>query len=565
MRLRATADTLIGLQLVRGSRVSVATTRALCRCRQRFGLLLRLAVCCLLPALPVGSSLHSARAADLSVLRWADEGIADLVTLDPASIGDETARLAMGFVFEGLVRQGPNLTVAPAAADRWTVSKDGRTYTFWLRPDLRFGDGAQVTSADVVYSLDRALSPAFSRTANLYVLGNIEDAAARSAGKIKILTGVRALSPDVVRITLSTPVGSFLTRLGLPEAAIVPRTRILRQGSLWTEHAMGTGPFVVQSWQHGHALQLVPNRYYYGPRPRVALSIVFVPEPTTAFKLFQAGALDVMGSIAFPADQVYRVDGDPQFHRTPTLATTFLMLNERYAPLNQDHVREALAHALNKPPLVSAVLGTLAQATDGMLPPGMPGYDPHLLGARYDPALARALLAQAGYPGGRGFPSLVFSTDQGTQNLLLAGAIVQQWHDVLGITVGIAQAEHNTYNQRLTKLAFQIAPVTWTADWPDPENFLTQLLRSGGHNNNGGWSNAQFDRLVGHAGRLAGDTSQRLSLYRRAEALAMRHAATIPIANPQAGILIRSTVVGLRVAGGAVMVPDWSRVRVGTL
>ena len=163
------------------------------------------------------------------------------------------------------------------------------------------------------------------------------------------------------------------------------------------------------------------------------------------------------------------------------------------------------------------------------------------------------------------FPSLVFSADQGTQNLLLASALVQQWHDVLGITVGIAQTEHNAYNQQLTKLAFQIAPVTWTADWPDPQNFLTQLLHSGGHNNNGGWSNAQFDRLVDRADQLVGDTSQRLSMYRRAEALAMQDAATIPIANPQAGILIRSTVVGLQVAGGAVVVPDWSRVRVGTL
>jgi oligopeptide transport system substrate-binding protein len=536
---------------------------AVLRRRARIGRLLCRGVCCLLLALPAGLLPHSTRAAGLPVLRWADEGVADLVTLDPASIGDENARLVTRFVFEGLVRQGPNLTVVPAAADRWTVSKDGRTYTFQLRSGLRFGDGTQVTAADVVYSLDRALSPAFSRTANLYVLGTIEGAAARSAGKSKVLSGVRALSSNTVRITLSTPTGSFLARLGLPEAAIVPRRLILQQGSRWTEHAVGTGPFVVQHWQHGQSLRLVPNPYYDGPHPSVALSIIFVPEPTTAFKLFQAGALDVMGSIAFPADQVYLVNGDPQFHRTPALVTTFLMLNERHAPLDQARVREALAHALNKPPLVSAVSGTLAQATDGMLPPGIPGYDPHLQGAHYDPVLARALLARAGYPGGRGFPSLVFSADQGTQNLLLAGAVVRQWHDVLGINVGIVQTEHNAYNQGLTNLAFQIAPVTWTADWPDPQNFLTQLLYTGAHNNNGGWSNTRFDRLVDQADRLVGDTSRRLSLFHRAETLAMQDAATIPIANPQAGILIRSTVVGLQVAGGAVVIHDWSRVRIG--
>jgi oligopeptide transport system substrate-binding protein len=543
--------------------MSVARARAVCRHWAHSRRVLGYGALCLLLALPIGSPLGMARSASLPVLRWADEGVADLVTLDPASAGDENARLALRFVFEGLVRQAPNLTVTAAAAYRWTVSTDGRTYTFWLRPDLRFGDGTPVTSADVVYSLDRALSPAFSSTANLYVLGTIEGAAARSAGRSKTLSGVRALSPDVVRITLTAPAGSFLARLGLPEVAIVPKQRILRLGSRWTEHAVGTGPFIVQSWQHGHALLLQPNPYYYGPRPRLSLSVVFVPEPTAAFKLFQNGALDVMGSIAFPADQVFRIEGDPQFHRTPVLATTYLQLNERHKPLDDPRVRAALAHALNKPPLVSAVFGGLAQATDGILPPGLPGYDPHLLGARYNPALARALLAQAGYPGGRGFPALVFSADEGTQNLRLASAVVQQWHDVLGITVGIKQAEHNAYNQRLTKLAFQIAPVAWTADWPDPQNFLTQLLHSGSHNNNGGWSNAEFDRLVDRADQLVGDTSQRLSLYRRAEAIALQAAAVIPIANPQAGILIRSTVVGLQVAGGGVAVPDWSRVRVG--
>src|SRR5947209_997548 len=115
----------------------------------------------------------------------------------------------------------------------------------------------------------------------------------------------------------------------------------------------------------------------------MALSLMFIAEPTAAFKLFQTGGLDMMGSIAFPADQVYRVQDDPQFHRTPLLATTYLMLNERATPLADRRVRAALAHALHKPPVVGPVFGTLAQATDGMLPPGLPGYDPHLHGARY--------------------------------------------------------------------------------------------------------------------------------------------------------------------------------------
>ena len=521
------------------------------------------AVACLVLVLSAWQPSPPARAASLPVLQWADEGISDLATLDPAAIGDWNGHLAASFIFEGLVRQAPDLTVTAAAADHWSVSKDQRSYTFWLRPGLRFGDGTPVTPADVVYSLDRALSPAFSNTANPYVLGVIQGAQARSTGRSSTLSGVQAVGSNAVRITLSAPSGSFLARLGLAAAAIVPRHSIQQLGSRWTEHAFGTGPFIVQSWQHGSALHLVPNPYYYGPHPRVAISLDFVPEPTTAFKLFQMGMLDVMGEVTFPADQVYRAQGDPQFHRSPRLATTYLMLNTRTAPLSDRRVRQALAYALDKPPLVATVFGSLAQPTDGMLPPGIPGYDPHLAGLGYDPALARKLLANAGYQGGRSFPSLVFSADEGTQNLQLASAVVQQWNAVLGINARIVQMDHTTYIQRLTSLAFQVAPVAWTMDWPDPQNFLTQLLHTGSLNNNGGWSNKQFDSLVDCADRLVGDTPQRLALYQQAQTIAMQDAATIPIANPQSGIMIRAGVTGLEVSGGIVVVPDWSKVSVG--
>ena len=501
------------------------------------------------------------RAANLPVLRWSEEGVRDLATLDPAAVGDVNGRLAAGFVFEGLVRQAPDGTVTGAAADRWTVSGDGRVYTFTLRPGLRFGDGTLVSSADVVYSLDRALSPPFRSTANTYVLGVIAGAAERSSGRSRALAGVRSVGESQVRITLTAPSGSFLARLGLLSAAIVSRSAIAREGARWVEHAVGTGPFIVKSWLHNQALELVPNQFYYGPKPRIDISLVFVPELTTAFKQFQLGLLDVMGTVAFPADQAYRVQGDPQFHPSPRPATTYLMLNVRRAPLSNDLVREALADAIDKRALVGDVFGDLAQAADGMVPPGIPGHSSRIQGVGYDPGLARKLLAQAGYPSGRRFPAVVFNADEGAQNLKLATAIAAQWHTVLGIDVRIAQAEHNAYDSLLTNLAFQIAPIAWSMDWPDPQNFLTQLLRTGSPNNNGGWSNPEFDRLVDSADRLVGDSAQRLALYQRAETIAMQKAATIPLANPQAGIMIRSGIKGLQVASGAVVVANWSNVR----
>jgi oligopeptide transport system substrate-binding protein len=303
----------------------------------------------------------------------------------------------------------------------------------------------------------------------------------------------------------------------------------------------------------------VANPYYVGGPLHVrGIDMPFMPEPLAAYKRYRAGAVDIMGAIHFPAQALYDVEGQPEFHSSARLETVYLTLNTRRAPLNDARVRLALAHAIDRDALVREVYGNFARPAQGMLPPGIRGYNPHLHAPGYDPTLARHLLAAAGYPGGRGLPPITYAVDQDAQSMLLASTVVAQWRSVLGVQVHLAQHDHNTYLDLLTRHAYDVAVIDWTVDYPDPQNFLSQLLHSNVPNNNGAWHNATFDRLVDAADAMKGDAPVRMALYRRAEDLAMNQAAAIPLVNPLSGILLRSRIHGLQINGGQVLAADWA-------
>lgn len=524
-------------------------------------LVVLLAIAAGLAAVTRGFSNSSSSAHAAPVLHWANEGIADLYTLDPARGPDFNARQAIQLIYGGLVRFGPNFRILPDAAQSWQISSDGHTYTFYLRPNVRFGDGTPLTARDVVYSLNRTLgSPATDR-AEAYSLSDIQGAPDAISGRSSTVSGIAALNARTVRIRLSRASGSFLAKLANPAGYIVPSWRIRAAPGTWDQHAIGTGPFMVARWIHNNALLLVPNPYYYGGKLQIGgIDMPFIPEPIAAYKSYRNGGLDLMGSVLFPTAVLAEVQSHPDFHPSPRLETVFLTLNERKAPFNDMRVRLAFAHAVDKTALVRQAYNGFARPTNGMMPPGLPGFNPSLRGAGYDPALARRLLAQAGFPGGRGLPVITFPVDQTAQRVILMSALAEQWRRVLGARVRLVQHTHSSYLDLLSRLDYQIAVIDWTADYPDPENFVSQQFHSGSPNNNGNWRNRAFDRLTDRADSMQPDDQARTALYRRAEALAMDEAAAIPLVNPKAGILLRQTVQGLQISGGYVLVKDWAHV-----
>jgi ABC-type oligopeptide transport system substrate-binding subunit len=518
----------------------------------------------LVVALVAGVMVHRATASPATpkpILRWANEGISDLYTLDPARGPDFNARQAMQLIYGGLVRFGVGFKIVPDAAARWQVSRDRRTYVFHLRPNVRFADGRYLSAQDVAYSLNRTLAPQFAT--NSALLDDIEGAQAVKTGRARKATGITVLNARTIRIRLRHPSGSFLAKLANPVGYIVPRWRVQANPLHWDQHAMGIGPFAVSRWVHNNALLLTPNRYYYGGKLQLGgIYMPFYSEPLAAYKSYRAGGLDIMGTVHFPVQVLYDVRGRHDFHQSPRLETIFLTLNEGKAPFDDARVRLAFAHALNKNTLAQDAYGRFAHPTDAMMPPGLPGYNPGLKGAGYNPRLARNLLAAAGFPGGKGLPAIVYPVDQDAQSVVLASALARQWRRVLGVHVRLMQYTHSAYISLLQRLDYQIAVIDWTDDFPDPENFLSQQLQTGSPNNNGGWSSPAFDRLTEQADTMLPGARNRFKLYQRAETIAMNAGATIPLVNPTAGILLRSSVHGLQISGGYVLARDWARVTV---
>lgn len=510
------------------------------------------------------SACSDAQTPPAVALRWSNESISDIYTLDPAEGPDYNTRMALQLVYGGLVRFGPNFQIVPDAANHWDLSIDGRIYEFYLQPHLRFGDGSPVTSSDVVYSLNRALAPQFSKRSGAgYMLGNIQGARDVMEGRAKQAFGIQTEGAHAVMIRLERPDGSFLAKLANPPGYIVPRERIQRDPAHWQNHAVGTGPFKVARWIRGSELQLVPNPYYYAGKVRVAgVEMPFIPEPITAYKRYRSGLLDVMGTVHFPGSALYGAQQSDDFNQSANLETVYLALNERSAPFNRERVRLAFAHAVNRDVIVRDAYGNFARSTEGMMPPGLPGYNSRLRGPVYNPRKARRLLAQAGYPGGRGLPAIDYPVDQDAQSLLVAHALASQWKRTLGVRVHLMPQVHSAYLSLLSHNRFSIAVIDWTADFPDPQNFLSQQLDSGSPNNNGGWSDRTFDALTRHADAMPPGDPDRYALYQRAEEIAIASAATIPLVNPYAGILVRSNVRGLSVSGGHLLARDWTKVRI---
>jgi len=498
-----------------------------------------------------------------AVLHLANEGISDLQTLDPARGFDFNSRQAAQLIFGGLVRFGPHFEPIPDVASSWRISKDGRTYTFHLRPNVRFADGTQVTARDVAFSFNRTLSPPFAQQSGAALLSDIGGALLVKHGRTDHAPGIQIVNPQTLRIKLEAPTATFLAKLATPAGYIVPPAAVSNNPAPWDQRAFGTGPFMVERWVHGSSLLLIPNPYYWrGKLQLKGIVMSFIPEPLDAFKRYRDGAVDVMGTVHFPGEELFSVRGQPDFHQSANLETVYLIPNLRTPPFNDTRVRQAFFHALDRNVIVRNAFGNFAHPASRMLPPGIRGYQPPLHIEGYNPGLARRLLAQAGYPGGRGFPTVTFQVDQDAQSLILATTVANQWRNTLGVRVRVARHDHSKYLALLTQLKFQIATIDWTDDYPDPENFLSQLLHSGSPNNNGDWSNATFDRLVDQADTLPPNDPKRLKLYRQAEQLAMNQAAVIPLANPTTGILVRQSIHGLVVRGGQLLAPDWTRVTI---
>jgi oligopeptide transport system substrate-binding protein len=474
----------------------------------------------------------------------------DPSTLDPARIRDIYSLAVGQQLFDGLVQFDHTLRITPALAQFWVASRDGLTWTFTLRKGVKFHHGREVTADDVVYSFTRLVDPRIRSGGADHFMG-ILGAPEFREGRARQIAGLTALDRYTVRVTLTEAPVPFVSVLAVGQAKIVPRELLEEQGEAFGSQPVGTGPFRFVRWERGKELVLAANPDYFDGPPKLA-RLVFRIFPGQGvdrlFAEFQAGALE---DSPLPLKEYRQIITSQAFQyvRRPIFALRHYGFNTRTKPLDDRRVRQAIVHAIDREAVVSDIwLGRYAFAK-GILPPGTLGFNPKLRGYSYDPARARELLAQAGYPGGRGLPPIAIWSSVRSEEMVREHERIGKDLEAVGIT---ADFRYNTdwpsFSRAMSERKLPIYLRAWFADVPDPENFLVKLFHSASPFNYMGYANPAVDTLLDKA-RAEQDVPQRVEAYRRAEEMVLEDAPIIPVWHHTYERLFQPYVKGVEVSG----------------
>jgi oligopeptide transport system substrate-binding protein len=503
------------------------------------------------------------------ILLLPNVGAQDLYYLDPAQEPnandpnqgpDPNSALALSMLYSGLVRTDQHLNIIPDQAT-WDISPDGRVYTFHLKNNLRFSDGTLITAQTYVYSLTRALLPEVKSPLGPVLEKPILGAAAVSSGKARTLAGVQAPDPQTLRITLTAPTPYFLASLSNELFFPVNQQLIQRYGqSGWTDHAVGnaigSGPFMIKSWEHNVKMILVPNPYYYGPRPRLSeIDMIFVADPATAFQEYRAGQFNLIWNI--PQSDLAAARGIAGFLSVPLQETDMLFFNTRMPPFDNPIVRQAFSYAIDRATLVHSCFKDSVIVAATLIPPGIPDYQSDYQGLTFDAQRALQLLRLV-YPDPSLAPPITFSFPPALISPSEARLLASMWSSTLKVSIKLLPTELNAYDDELTAHQIQLGFAQWYALYPDPHNWLAPNLLSNAPHNNGQWQNQQFDQLIEQADHSQGD--ERMVLYQQAEQLALDDGALLPLDHETISAIIPPWVHGITLNAYGLYVADWSQV-----
>ena len=465
-------------------------------------------------------------------------------TLDPAVSGEATSHQYIMQIFSGLARLDDNLEPVPDIAERWDLGEDGKTYTFYLRKDVRFHDGRQVKAEDFKYSWERACDPATrSRTALAY-LGDIVGVKEVLAGEAAEISGVRVIDDYTLEVTIDAPKSYFLYKMTYPTTFVVDRNNVASGGEWWRQ-PNGTGPFRLEQWQESSLLILKSNELYYGEVAQVDL-VAFHLYGGVPMNLYETGEIDTTGVAVYYIDRVTDERG-PFFSELkvyPELSFSYIGFNTTKPPFDDENVRRAFCHAVNKDKLASLVFRDMVEPASGILPPAMPGYNPDLVGLEYDVELARELIKSSKYGDVANLPPIKI-TDAGWGGLISSDleAIIYEWRENLGVEVEVRQLEPERFLYHLDEELDEMYFSGWIADYPHPQDFLDILFHSGAENNYGGYADPEVDALLDRA-NVEPDREASLALYQEAEQKLVSRASCLPLWFGKNYVLVKPYVTG---------------------
>jgi oligopeptide transport system substrate-binding protein len=484
--------------------------------------------CCLLSAGFSGCS-RPEPPADVTIVNGAEPE-----SLDPAIVTGIPEMRITKALFDGLTRlDGQTARPAPALAERWDISSDGRSYTFHLRTNAVWSTGEPITAADVVWSWLRALNPATASdyAAQFFYIQGGEDF---FAGRTAQPSGLKILDAHTLQVELIQPLAFFLDLCACPAFAVVPRGTIEKYGDRWlsARPLPVSGAFQLGAWRLNDKVRLCRNPRYWDAANTASEIIDVLPigSPNTAFNLYETGAADVVwDKDLVPAELLDVLVQRPDCHVHGLLGTYFVRFNVTRPPFQDARVRRAFALATDKARLVKKLFTSGEKPAGHLVPDSTANYlAPD--GLPFDPAQARRLLAEAGFPEGRNFPEVQYAFPAAAGGAAkmpgkIAVELQHMWRETLGVQIELRQVERKIFYSAQSRLEFDLSASSWVGDYNDPNTFLDLFLANNG-NNRTGWKHSRYDELIREANQQT-DLAQRARLFRQAEALLVEAEAPI--------------------------------------
>jgi peptide/nickel transport system substrate-binding protein/oligopeptide transport system substrate-binding protein len=489
-------------------------------------------------------------------------------TLDPALASDAYSSLVIAQIFSPLVGLASDLEPVPQVAESWTISRDGLVYLFQIHQGVRFHNGREVTADDFVYSLTRLFKEPFrSQGLAAGYLDAIVGVPEFVSGRSRTIRGIRALDRYRLEIRLTRPYSALLSALALDQASVVPRECVEAKGNRpFALYPVGCGPFRVSYRHDDERLVLASNSEYFQGKPEID-SIVFYTPKGSAEGVDTDGAKALLRGEAamanLPLNMLDEVKSRPNIRvvRWQDLSLSFIGMNTRMPPLDDKRVRQAIALAMDREEMLK-LWPAGKVLSQGILPPGLPGYSPEPRTYPHDPEAARRLLAAAGYDSTHPLPLMTLWKVTPNQSVREVDTLMVKTLAEAGIHVNLRYVSWSELDSVTTARKAPLFGFAWVADIPDPDTFLRSLFYSGSGTNYFRYSDAEVDSLLDVAQRTA-NPETRMNAYRKVEARVVQDAPLVPLFHSSTFVGLREEVSGLEVNPLGISTLAMEKLRIG--
>ena len=462
--------------------------------------------------------------------------------LDPAQTTSGASDF-IGLLYAGLVRQSPGLAIEPDLAEKWAIDTTGTVYTFTLRADAAFASGAPLTSADVVFSWERAADPKTKSPVVKTYLGDIAGVLEKVEGNAETISGLKVIDDRTFQVTLDAPKPYFLLKLTYPSTFIVNREDVEDGGEAWVYKAEGSGPYVIDTYEETVSITFKQNPYYHNP-PAIPYVAYMLNPGGSAISRYEDGTLDLLYVGGETALRVRRSDDKlhSELQSIASLCTMYVAMNNTLPPFDDPNVRKAFLLAVDRDILLERLTRNLDLPALTVFPPAMPGYTNAHAVPGHDPDAARAALAASKYAGS--LPEIVIEASGfGVEPSQSVNALVEMWRKALDVDVRVILLDPINFTEAARDNPAHMTYTGWCADYPDPQNFTEPLFKTGAEFNDAGYTNPEVDALIDQAG-VEEDPVQRLALYQEIERLLLEDVALIPLTHNITDVLVKPRVKG---------------------